>query len=443
MGESFSLRLYWFHRRVLSKLFKLLYERNLDKISAMLMFIYTKFYTFVKLRGVAIPKDKKHRILAFNRETFEKDLMEMAKRTDIEIVFFPPFIYGAFFTAFLPLYMKDQNKYHLYNSPDELKLKGVFQNACNRVFPYLRKLLRFEAMISANIDYAQDQVWIEAGKQFGIPFVAVVKEGVQSDAHYEWWIEHFSSMDFKFKGSKITVFCERKKETLLKSGVAEEKDIFVVGAPRTDLLFDALNSQDNAYPKNWVVLFTFNYRWYKRYKLWRETLLAFAKAASEISGGEMQFMVKSRDDSDTLEVEQILREKGLLGYVRVRSDISFADIARRGILAIGYNTTAIVEMMATDIPIIVPHWAEAVEDLSNNMLDPDEALAYQVATSPEDLILRIKKILSHPDTQKHSVEFRKRRNKVIEKFIYRIDGKRSQAVAEIIKQSILENLSHT
>ena len=170
-----------------------------------------------------------------------------------------------------------------------------------------------------------------------------------------------------------------------------------------------------AYPKNWVVLFTFNYRWYKRYKLWRETLPAFAKAASEIFGGEMQFMVKSRDDSDTLEVEQILREKGLLGYVRVRSDISFADIARRGILAVGYNTTAIVEMMATDIPIIVPHWAEAVEDLSNNMLDPDEALAYQVATSPEDLILRIKKILSHPDTQKHSVEFRKRRNKVVEK----------------------------
>jgi hypothetical protein len=306
----------------------------------------------------------------------------------------------------------------------------------------LKKLLGFEAMISANIDYSQDQVWIEAGKQFGIPFVAIVKEGVQSDAHYDWWIEHFSSMNFKFKGSKMTVFCERKKETLMLAGVAKDKDIIVAGAPRTDLLFDTLNSQDNTYPKNWVVLFTFNYRFYNRHKLWHDTLLAFAKAASEISDNKIKFIVKARDHSDKIEVERILNQHGLLEYVKVRDDISLADIAKRGILAIGYNTTAIVEMMATNIPIIIPHWAEAVDDLSNNMLNTNKVLAYQIAISPDDLISQVKKsILSNTRIRKHDPGFRIERDKIIEKFIYRIDGKRSQEVADLIKQSICETSS--
>ena len=439
--DSLLTRLYWFHRRVLSRMFRFFHERNSDRVNAVFIFVYTKIYTFIKLMRVSCRKNKTHRVLAFNRETFEKDLIEVARRTDIDVVFFPMFVYGSFFTAFLPPYMKDQLKYHTYNSYEELRLKDILQDACNKVFTHLKKWLEFEAMISANVDYGYDQAWIEAGKNNRIPFIAICKEGIQSNSHFDYMISHYKNTKLKFKGDKIAVLCERKKEALVLSGVSEDKDVVVTGTARNDSLFDSINfykKNIKETEKNWIVLFTFKHKFFNTYGLWRDMLRSFARAASGLSSnGNIQFIVKARDSSDKKETEEMLKKCGLLEYVAVKHNISFSDIVKKAVLAVGYNTTAIVEMMATDIPVIVPYWAEAEERLSINMLDTDKITpAYHIAISPDDLINKIEYCILNRAIRKHASDARNERDKIVEKFIYRIDRNRSHVIADMIKQSI-------
>ena len=403
------------------------------------MFLYTKFHTWLKTRSVQVSKNKTHRILAFDRETFEKDLKELHRRTELEIIYFPMFVYGAFFTAFMPRYMKDQLRYHIYNSPKELELKDKFQTVCDRVFPFFQGYLKFNGVISANIDYPYDQAWIDAARKYNVPFISLIKEGVQSDAHFEWWVRHFSDPPFKFNGRKMTVFCDRRKETLLKAGVVGADGIVVVGAPRTDSIYDALSkkykSDDHQGPL--AALFTFGYAANKRQVLWGNTLTAFARSASKLSeNGSIEFMIKYRLDSDRIEIENTLSRENLKDSVHLSNSITFSELARRCVLAVGYNTTAIIEMMATEVPIIVPHFAEALYDPSENMLDVDRySPAYFVAKSPDELEEMIGVVIQGRSIT-YSPEMRRARDKVIEKFVYRIDGKRSDAVASIIKDAI-------
>ncbi len=439
-GISLS-RVYWFCRRSLSGLFGFLHKKELDIMSAVLIFFSIKMYTLSRVLKAQQRGSKTHRVLAFDRETFEKDLAEIAKRTDIDILFFPMFVYGAFFSAFLPVYMKDQMEYHTFNSAEELRLKGILQNACNKVFPALKKWLKFDAMISANIDYAYDQAWVEAGKLNKTPFIALCKEGIQSESHFNHIFSYYKNTKLKFRGDKIAVLCERKKKALILSGVSNARDIIVTGIARSDSLLDSINCMGKSKmnrAEKWAVLFTFKHKFFNAHSLWRDMLCSFARAASGLSSSSnIRFMVKTRDISDKKETEKMLRKYGLLEYVSVEHNISFAEIVNKAVLAVGYNTTSIVEMMATDIPIIVPHWAEAEEHQLINMLDVDKnTSAYHLAVSPGILMNSIEYYLLNRADRRRSVETRNARDKIVEKFIYKIDSKRSLAIADMIKQSI-------
>ena len=141
-----------------------------------------------------------------------------------------------------------------------------------------------------------------------------------------------------------------------------------------------------------------------------------------------------------MEIEKTLNHKKLNNSVHLNNSITFSELARRCILVIGYNTTAVVEMMVTEVPIIVPHFAEAAEDPTDNMFDVNTAQsAYYVAENQFELQRMIEEILFEKKGNPSQFDSRAERKKIIEKFIYRIDGRRSEAVAEIIKDTIQKN----
>jgi len=372
--------------RLLMHTFYLFHKRKLDWINALLMSIAIKINTqWIRLKYSIKPKSNpKYSILAFNREGFIKDLIEIDKRTDMEILYFPLMFYGKFAKTFLPPKLRSQLAYHVKDSSKEFKspwlkeavgnnvikeaedkkYKQRFMKASRRVIPFIRKWLLFDAIVSANVQYYQDQAWVEACKWIRIPFLVLCKEGLGNEFWYHQQIATFQELNFRFEGFKVAVHCQAVKDIMLKGGaVAKADDIEVTGAPRTDEVFNGyeqrkrLEASGGAGDEKWIVFFDF-YHYHdlmfedslkRGQTLWEETLDGILTVASTCKYHDIKFILKTKWDVNTAKIRTILRDRYELDErVIVSHDITFTDIARKATLVIGFRTVALIEFMCTD-----------------------------------------------------------------------------------------------
>ncbi len=94
--------------------------------------------------------------------------------------------------------------------------------------------------------------------------------------------------------------------------------------------------------------------------------------------------------------------------------------------------------MCTDLPLLIVNWAEAAEDPSDNMFTDTDNSAYQMVNSREDFSKFIKKNVISDDFERvqDNRKIRAHRDELIKRHLFKIDGKRSLAVADFIKKSI-------
>jgi hypothetical protein len=310
----------------------------------------------------------------------------------------------------------------------------------------LLRYLNIAVIISGNTDYGLEQAWMEVSNKFNIPWISVVKEGMSTDYGFSWAVNHYSDERLRFKGNKITVMCERRKRAMVKAGVAREEDIIVTGLPRTDLVFETVNgmSLKKSNKENWVLLFAFNNEPVPI--LWNDTLSVFTRLAKNMTNDRVKFVIKTKDISDQEEVQSDLKKLNLLKNVAVSNKLSFQEIVKKSTVVIGYRSTAIVELMATDIPIVIPHWAEAIqmEASGNYMFDTKVSNhAYKVERDKSGLESKIKNsVFNMGQIEKQKEKIRVDRERIIEKYVYRIDGKCCDRVANVIKGSIHDIKAH-
>jgi len=340
---------YPYQYQFLIKLFLILHRLNLDYISAVVMSVYSKQLTSKSRNSIDRLPLKRYRVLAFDRPQFHEDLIEITRRTSIEVIYFPLLMYSTFFRSFSPGYLKNQVKYHTYNLPKELKYKQALYKACESVLSPLLKYLNIAAIISGNTDYGLEQAWMEASKKLNIPWISVVKEGISTDYGFSWSVNHYSDERLIFKGTKMTVMCERRKEAMVEAGVAKEEDIIVTGLPRTDLVFETVSNMNYSKTKqeNWILLFAFNNE--PLPVLWNDILSMFTELAKNFTNNKLKFVIKTKDISDQEEVQNNLKKMNLLKDVIVSNKLSFREIVENSILIIGYRSTALVPYFCTSI----------------------------------------------------------------------------------------------
>jgi hypothetical protein len=420
-------------------------------------------------------KEKNLTILAFNRETFWKDLIELDSRTDLNMIYFPNFLLAAFADVILPGKFRSQVAYHinenkiftsrwiiaeagnnLYREPESTKIKEAYNRAVESVLLPLQKKLGFNSILTSNVQYYQDQGWINGCKLHNIPFLALCKEGKVSEQLFHEQILVFKELEFRFHGYKVAVFSEGAKEILVRSNVAEANNVVVTGCPRTDKLFDisrvGQSYNDHIGEKNdkkWIVLFDFyEYNGLPDYppKLWRETIQSFLEAANQSSNSKMGrrksiFIIKTKSlhYSNKLKYylsQNLINSKNIL----ISHDIELEDIFYNSRVICGYISTILVKFMCTDIPMIIVNWAEAFERPSENMFVVPTSKAYEMVTSTNEFMVALKKYWTHNkvENDEDSTTFREDREKIIFEHLFKIDGERSMAVANFVKNSLSE-----
>lgn len=403
-------------------------------------------------------------ILAFDRGVFERDLLELERRTDLNIIFFPNLLYATFANAFLPKYLRSQITYHLTSfaaigSPfvrqaaegcvvpcNEriLEIKANLRQIIRQILPHLIKGLNIRALLSGNVDYYTDQEWINACNEAGFPFLAVdLESGRVNFAQYNI---PAADADFKLNIRRFAVCSEVGKETFLKSDTLKEGQLVVTGFPRTDLVFDAYTDKGKLAPaedkrgsEKWIVLFDFAERDQK--KLCDDTVDVFYKLAAENTDKNLKFVMKTKGVGFTRSMEQYLANTyGSVGGVIVDHEIPFTDIVSKSILLCGFSSSGLVKMLFTNIPLVLVRWADGLGYIPDMMFVEDHSPAYTVTHSKADFEAFLRGVISSPDTAaakaQESRGFREARDKIIGRYLFRIDGRRSFAVADFIKQGI-------
>lgn len=166
---------------------------------------------------------------------------------------------------------------------------------------------------------------------------------------------------------------------------------------------------------------------------YHETLLEFLR----VNKGKVQLIYKTggkpqRDLFGGFDafMKKINAEFGPEDFLYLNAHYSTLDLIRHCDIALGFQTTAMIEASFTSIPIIFGAWGKSYDMIKETLLpfETEEALIY--ADSKEILLDKLN-LAVRGELESSSEESRKRFR---EKFYYCADGKRGNALFEIIKK---------
>lgn len=198
-------------------------------------------------------------VLCLGRSIFVDDVKAMAAYSGrIRYIV----IWRNYFTIILYYFLTDSEKQELsesnyYTHDIGSEGKNRYYLYLKKMLPFLRKLMNFDAVLSCNFIFSEQQELARVCEENKMPFCVLFKEGlgVAASGAFEKWIELFK--DNKFIGAKILVYGEKIAEILLGvniPGLTKEK-IKIVGIPRLDSYF-IKNAKIN--PKKQIIFFSFS-----------------------------------------------------------------------------------------------------------------------------------------------------------------------------------------
>ncbi len=426
-------------RRFLYVFFYICYKLKLKNAFFVFFYIYIKFqinYKKIKYRNSKnLPI-----VLTFWRQSFLKDQLNLYSSKSINLIMIKPYVWATYTRVFYPKYMRGQIKYHLTNDETSNKIKKDVENFIYTVLKKLNNRNTVDGFVFGNVDYMEHQSWAGAAKRLDIPVVVLMCEGFFTKYWYERFInqDHFLNKT-KFIYDKVFVPGNTSKNLAYEANIAEKKDIVVTGYPRTDTTFEILQKSMSIdfEKKNLIVLIAFNEPNYFSDNLWNEVLEKFINLCKD--NKNLDFLIKTKKDTLTEEIlDRLTVEDKQMPNLKISHKIDIAEISNNLKVVISFASTFLIEMMSSEIPLLVPIWDDGMKSYSSGATYFDlENKSVTYTFSPNELDLEFYKLINGnvkklSDDERNNL--RLKRDKYIEPYLYKIDGKRTEFVSkEIIK----------
>ena len=334
--------------------------------------------------GIAAASAAQRRVLVLPRAAALQDVADVADASD-QVTFVAPWhgAMKALASAYLPPEV-DSNTYHVDAGPQVAAAKAAYRAFLSDLWQALRRKARIDAVLTSNFSYYSERELAAALNELGVPFIVLQKENLKTPGRVQFFERLYRTRRGPFVGRRMLVYNEIERDLQIAAGVVPPERIAVVGMPRMDRLHRWRMSPAAAdLRRPTVVFFDFD-----------ETngLPAVTRKATE--GGFEAFdpalegmawrtlcsttraaVVRLARDHPSLRV--VIKTKG-----RVRSDRSLAahlgteqmpanlelafggdplQLLTAATVVCGFNSTALLEGIAAGVPVVVPHFAEAME----------------------------------------------------------------------------------
>lgn len=145
-----------------------------------------------------------------------------------------------------------EDNYHTSDLCHEGKIK--YRKFLSKLLPHLKNLLDFDAVISANFGYKEQQEWAEVCRQAKIPFIVFFKEGMAVPEHMDAYVARYRTR--KCNADRILFYNDFIRSKMIAARIPgiEEDNSVTVGIPRFD---QYIKNQTQQPESKQITLFTF------------------------------------------------------------------------------------------------------------------------------------------------------------------------------------------
>jgi hypothetical protein len=355
----------------------------------------------------------RYRALIFKRLGFQQDVEQSFNDTDdFEVISWPGNAIKAFAAGLLSPSL-DHNNY-VSDDPKIEATKTEYREFLAAVWRHYNNAMPVDVVLTANFAYFAEREFATVLEEAGTPFIALHKENVRPPRRVnDYWFNLYKLRRGKFTGRKILVYNELERKLEIESGIAESDRIVVTGMPRLDrlhrwrrehagescagqrphILFFAFSQYDKltaiprkpsaGVPGDIEAMEGWGGLSWGRFCL--ETHQAIVDVARQCPDLDVTIKCKGqgRTRNDVLRRLKELAQPMPANLSVVTSGDPY-DLIIRSQVAVGFNTTGLLEAVAAGIVVIVPRFGEAgLEEMQDLIIDLGGAVEY--ARSPEQL----------------------------------------------------------
>jgi len=359
------------------------------------------------------PTTGARRVLLLPRRGFTDDILVALNQIGpIEVLTLKRRTLKAIANAFLPGEIDDNN--YVAASHDTRVAMDAYRAFLARFWRALDPDRRISAVLSGNFGYYAEQELAAALESMGVPFIALHKENSWSPGNQSFWEQVYRERRGPFRGRRILVYSPIERDIQLRAGVIDRDRIEVIGMPRLDAVHRWRESNVGLVTQP-TVLFASFFPEVGMPVLTKGTIANGTSAAAIQSDGPSRTMnlatlCKSAHRAimrlavENPEVNVLIKTKGrdrdrralpgLLGVsheselpdnVRVVHGGSPLPLIAQASVVCGLHSTLLLEALAGGRPVIVPWYAEALDEEVRRYLF-DLGTAVTTASSADDFV---------------------------------------------------------
>ena len=322
------------------------------------LYAFILFLNIQKLKNIKYSNKNIKNILIFPKSGGTEDLIQsfkFKKENNFKVYFLP----RNYLKQVHAFFFKEKHKKDYYtkiNNNDELKKKQAFVNFLTNSFNVLNNYFKIDAFISFNIFYYAEKYFDEVCLNLNKKFIILHKESVLTPNGEKIWSEIYEKYNDKSLASKISVYSDSQKKMLIKTKIANNKQIVINGCPRSDFSFNLKND----FPKKkLIVFFLFDTNIYSKnkskknnnwIKLYNQSINYLSEYAKNNLDTTVIFKGKTGDNSK----KKILKylSKNCL-YVEWGPGEKYLRDAK---VVISFNSTIVFEAIAARRNLIIPNF---------------------------------------------------------------------------------------
>jgi len=395
-------------------LYQLSYRINSPKLTAIIFILLTK----------KLNPPRQYRVLCLGRSQFIDDIEALAfYGKNIQYIYIHKQYLGQIVRFFIPYTLHGGRTYHTDVRYSVGKEKAY--SYIKKMIPLLIKFLKFDAVMSGNYVYIDQQEFFKICIQRQISCIVLNKEGVGAAHYLDKGLDYMKG--FRFIGDGMLFINESIKTHDVKylKGLSEN-DSVVVGIPRMDkyhyIKTEAIHQ---------VVLFVFDIADYLHFlpqlvekkDVLEKTTSTFHESVISFAQNNPMYKIIIKAKSDGRDYEWINKlyqnhsSKGNLKNVEITYTMDVCNLIMGSTCILGFNSTVLLEGIIANKTIISPDYS--------SILDKPKAWDifyqhHQFVNSTNDYLEIEKILLDSKNYRNYSTE---ETSKFINKWIYKPDGK--------------------
>ena len=339
------------------------------------------------------------KVLAIEKAVFNDDVLQvLGSAPGVEVIGIKRAILKAIAVAFLPRSICSDDAY-IQDDPQVEAAKQRLLSFWSRLWP---KLGKFDAVLTGNWCYWAEREMATALEASGTPFVVLHKEGIKPPARSAMLRDLFRRTRGTFTGRRVLVYHEAEFEHQVGGGISRAEQVRIVGMPRLDALHRwreqaAANLVAPRAGRPTVLFAAFLADNFLPSYSGIESDLAWSKLAAGSYAALMQLAEENPDIEVVVRprlheadgVRRLFPDRDWPANLRLVAEGSIKPLLEDAWVVGGHNTTVLLEALAMGKPVVVPHFAEALDPrYAGFIVELGESVEH--ASSPDDLRHRLR-----------------------------------------------------